>query len=112
MGIPQDQQQAASGAFDGGASGPGLTSRDAILRVIRRNLDSRRMPPQSTKDGRYPPFGRAVAAVIAKGGLAVKGGLAETGIAAGLEQRGWLKVYGLKILKEINIWICYLLILQ
>ncbi|CDJ49824.1 hypothetical protein, conserved [Eimeria brunetti] len=50
VGVPQDQQQAAGGAFDGGAPGAGLTSRDAILRVIRRNLDSRRMPPQSTKD--------------------------------------------------------------
>lgn len=50
--VPQDQQHAASGAFDGGAAGTGLTSRDAILRVIRRNLDSRRMPPQSTKDGK------------------------------------------------------------
>lgn len=46
----QEQHHAASGAFEGGASGSGLTSRDAILRVIRRNLDSRRMPPQSTKD--------------------------------------------------------------
>ncbi|CDJ27166.1 uncharacterized protein EMH_0007800 [Eimeria mitis] len=50
VGVPQDQQQAAGGAFDGGAAGPGLSNRDAILRVIRRNLDSRRMPPQSTKD--------------------------------------------------------------
>ncbi|CDI75731.1 hypothetical protein, conserved [Eimeria praecox] len=50
VGVPQDQQQTTSGAFDGGASGPGPTSRDAILRMIRRNLDSRRMPPQSTKD--------------------------------------------------------------
>lgn len=47
---PQEQQQAASSAFDGTATGSGLTSRDAILQVIRRNLDSRRMPPQSTKD--------------------------------------------------------------
>ncbi|KAL8448328.1 hypothetical protein Emed_003858 [Eimeria media] len=47
--MSQDQQH-ASGAFDGGASNAGVTSRDAILRVIRRNLDSRRMPPQSTKD--------------------------------------------------------------
>ncbi|OEH73713.1 hypothetical protein cyc_00668 [Cyclospora cayetanensis] len=40
----------SSGACEAVSSGSGLTSRDAILRVIRRNLDSRRMPPQSTKD--------------------------------------------------------------
>lgn len=45
------QEQAASGALEGSSAGASLTSRDAILRVIRRNLDSRRMPPQSTKDG-------------------------------------------------------------
>ncbi|KAL8433079.1 hypothetical protein Efla_006278 [Eimeria flavescens] len=48
--VAQDQQQGIGGAFDGGAPSAGLTSRDAILRVIRRNLDSRRMPPQSSKD--------------------------------------------------------------
>lgn len=49
--LPQEQQQTASGAYEGGTSGSNASSRDAILKVIRRNLDSRRMPPQSTKDG-------------------------------------------------------------
>lgn len=80
VGVPQDQQQTASGAFDGGASGPGLTSRDAILRVIRRNLDSRRMPPQSTKDGKWTLSRKAAVATVAWRGELVAAGGATVGL--------------------------------